>query len=337
MTTPMTPATESRDPAPTVRALSFDAFSRLVQRWHALAQDAPGPRFRLAALEALCAELSFDSAWWGVASIDPGRLGVLQGDLHRLPPSFTADWWAIADVDRLAATVREHPGLTILDAGERESSPAEEAFDARYDLHTALSTGWFDERNGLMGFVSLFRGRARPDFDEADRAAVQALMPHLLQADRAQWRFAAAQRHAPESPMVAQLDEAGFLAHASHEFCAALVDEFPEWSGGALPGPLAALVRAREGRCTGRRIEARTFEEEGGRCGLALRARIGQGLTPREEIVARAYAAGASYKRIAQEHGLSPATVRGYLSSCYGKLGVSNKAELARAIRAPVA
>jgi DNA-binding CsgD family transcriptional regulator len=314
-------------------ALDLATFSALVQRWYALALESPGAGFRIAALDAFARVLPFDSAWWGLSSIQPGRLGVLQGDRYRLPPSFTTDWWAMADVDRLGATVREYPGVTILDTGERETPAAEAAFDERYDLWGALSTGEIDERNGLMGFVSLFRGRARTPFDEADRGAVQALMPHLRQADRMHWRLAALRHDEPAAMHVAHLDECGFLAHASTEFCAALVEEFPDWSGGGMPAPLAPLVRARAGQWQGRGIEVQAFEVDEARCGLSLRARIGQGLTPREETVARAYAAGASYKDIAKAHAISPATVRGYLRSCYDKLGVANKAELARVIR----
>lgn len=327
-----TPPTPAAAPAP-ADTIALEPFSRLVRRWHALAMDVPGPTFRRAAMQALADWLPMDSGWWGLASLRPGQLGVLQGDLFRLPASFTADWWSMADVDGLAAVVRDNPGLTVLDNGERPYSEAERVFDTRYDLRSAISTGALVAGGDLLSFVSLYRGRGRPRFDERDRAAVQALMPHLMQADRLQWELAAARRRAPEPEWLAQLDDAGFLAHAPDAFCAALVDEFPQWCGGALPAPLAAIAAAREGRWSGRRLEVRAFVDAAGRGGLALRPRIGAGLTPREELVARAYAAGDSYKHIAQALGLSPATVRGYLRSCYEKLGVSNKAALGQVIR----
>jgi DNA-binding CsgD family transcriptional regulator len=98
-----------------------------------------------------------------------------------------------------------------------------------------------------------------------------------------------------------------------------------------LPAPLQPLLRARQGLWQGRSIEVRieplgTAGADGHR--LAARSRIGHGLTRREETIARAYAAGDSYKEIARQFGLSPATVRGYLRDCYLKLGVSNKAAL---------
>jgi Response regulator containing a CheY-like receiver domain and an HTH DNA-binding domain len=54
-----------------------------------------------------------------------------------------------------------------------------------------------------------------------------------------------------------------------------------------------------------------------------------ENLSPREYDVACRYALGAGYKLIAQESGLSPATIRSYLQTIYQKLNVSNKLELA--------
>ena len=56
-------------------------------------------------------------------------------------------------------------------------------------------------------------------------------------------------------------------------------------------------------------------------------------LAPRELGAATLYAHGHSYKDIALALGLSPATVRTYLRSAYGLLGVRNKVELVSALR----
>lgn len=324
------PSTRSR------RADDVEAVSALLLDWHTLAQGADaGPGFRRAALDALARVLPFDSAWWGTSSFRPGRMGVLQADLWRLPARFIADWWSLADVDGLAQAVRQAPGRTVLDAGDRDTSAAERAFDERHDLRSALSTGVWNEEAGLVDFLSVFRGTGSPRFDEADRAAMERLMPHLLLADRVQGR-AAAWRQLQGAPVfVARLDDALWLQSASSECCAALVAEFPTWSGGDLPAPLARIARAGAGRWSGRGIEVTAFRADDGGVGLSLRPRIGRGLTPREESVARAYAGGASYKQIAQDQALSPATVRGYLRSAYDKLGVGNKAALARVIDQP--
>lgn len=51
-------------------------------------------------------------------------------------------------------------------------------------------------------------------------------------------------------------------------------------------------------------------------------------LTPRELAAATLYAEGRSYKEIAREMGISPATVRNFLQHIYSKLHLSDKAEL---------
>ena len=56
-------------------------------------------------------------------------------------------------------------------------------------------------------------------------------------------------------------------------------------------------------------------------------------LSRREFEIARAYAAGGSYRDIAERLFISPSTVRTHLSTIYRKLGVSTKIELAKALQ----
>lgn len=69
---------------------------------------------------------------------------------------------------------------------------------------------------------------------------------------------------------------------------------------------------------------------------VSLRPRQAQDrLTPRERDVAQAYAAGRSYREVAEELGMSPVTVRHHLRSAYTKLDVQDKAMLARVLSGP--
>ena len=56
-------------------------------------------------------------------------------------------------------------------------------------------------------------------------------------------------------------------------------------------------------------------------------------LTPRETAVAEAFGRGSSYKEIARQLDLSPATIRFYLRTIYEKLQVRDKGELASLLR----
>lgn len=311
-------------------------FSSLVLAWQRLAMQAPPGGFHEAALALLEPHLAFDSAWWGIANPQAAQVSVMHGYLHRLPPEFIEDWWGIADVDALAQRCSAQPGLTVIDNGLPAGSPAEEAFDARYGLAYALSTLLPDEASGLISFISLFRGEAQPLFSEDERALSQLLVPHLVQAEQAHWRLGLRRQFAAADDHHAHVDDAGYLLQASTGFCQTLVREFPGWPGGPLPEPLQPLWQAGQGQWHGRQLEVGMAPLGGedadapatARCRITLRSRVGHGLTKREESVARAYAAGDSYKEIARDLGLSPATVRGYLRDCYLKLGVSNKAAL---------
>jgi DNA-binding CsgD family transcriptional regulator len=311
-------------------------FSSLVLAWQRLAMETPPGGFHEAALTLLEPQLPFDSGWWGIANAQAAQVSVMQGYLHRLPPEFIEDWWGIADVDALARRCSAQPGITVLDDGLLATSPAEEAFDERYGLACALSTLLPDESSGLFSFLSLFRSESQPTFDEHDRALVQLLVPHLIQAEQTHWRLGLRRQFAAADDHRAHVDEAGYLLQASTGFCQTLVREFPAWPGGPLPEPLQPLWQSRQGQWHGRQIEvgvepldeADDSAPPTAHCRITVRARIGHGLTKREESIARAYAAGDSYKEIARDLGLSPATVRGYLRDCYLKLGVTNKAAL---------
>lgn len=55
----------------------------------------------------------------------------------------------------------------------------------------------------------------------------------------------------------------------------------------------------------------------------------GPGLTPQEELIARAVARGATNREVASEPALSHKTVEHHLSRVYAKLGVRSRTELA--------
>jgi len=55
-------------------------------------------------------------------------------------------------------------------------------------------------------------------------------------------------------------------------------------------------------------------------------------LSRREKVVAECYTTGQTYKQIAAQLYIAPATVRNHLAAIYRKLGVSNKAELIRVV-----
>ena len=108
------------------------------------------------------------------------------------------------------------------------------------------------------------------------------------------------------------------------------------WDMPRLPEPLmAALERAGSRGFSGEQIQL-DMEISGGM--LILRARIlpiqerhispVDLLSPRELRAAKLFGEGLSYKEIAREMDVAPATTRNFLQRAYRKLGIQNKTEL---------
>jgi two-component system, NarL family, nitrate/nitrite response regulator NarL len=58
------------------------------------------------------------------------------------------------------------------------------------------------------------------------------------------------------------------------------------------------------------------------------------GLTARQMAVLRLLATGASNKAIAQQMGISPATVKNHLDAIFAKMGASNRLQAVMMVRA---
>jgi DNA-binding CsgD family transcriptional regulator len=309
--------------------MQLATLSSLLLAWHRLSGQATLEDYRGGALALLEDHLPMSAAWWGVAHLRGGSPWVVQSYLHRLPAAFADDWLSSADIDELAHTVITHPGVTERYIGDG----TQEGFDACYGIASALSTAMPAMDTGLVHFLSIYRDDSLPLFTEADRALVELLTPHLFLAEEKQGRAAWQSELANARVLSATVSEHAWLEQASPAFCRVLMAEFPEWFGGRLPNALCSLIHTGAGQWQGRTLDVSVSPGKEGGCHVSLQLRASLGLTRREEMVARAYAAGGSHKEIARELGLTPATVRSYLQQCYLKLDVSNKVSLGDALR----
>jgi DNA-binding CsgD family transcriptional regulator len=188
--------------------------------------------------------------------------------------------------------------------------------------------------------------RATPYWNAEEIDFFSQVVPHLSLA----YRINAERYLHSLQPLAAAglCDSDGRRIHLSSELHTLLLKEWPNWRGSHVP----FCPATRQGVQRGQRIQLRWSALKGQRKGerrqqarppngLERRKHVGlylleanslgptENLSPREYDVACRYALGAGYKLIAQESGLSPATVRSYLQTIYQKLNVSNKLELA--------
>ena len=101
---------------------------------------------------------------------------------------------------------------------------------------------------------------------------------------------------------------------------------------GGRSGPWAALGPLSELATGGTdvTIDLRASETLGAPVIVARpRPALPAGLTPRQEDIARACAAGLSNKEIAARLGLSPATVKDHVAAVLARLGLRNRREIA--------
>jgi DNA-binding NarL/FixJ family response regulator len=124
----------------------------------------------------------------------------------------------------------------------------------------------------------------------------------------------------------------GILETCDAEFLDALRKEWPDWSPPVLPGELVKVFRTSERRFVGKRI---TVLASLGNEMLFLLAREkgnAETLTRAQFAVATLAVKGLSYKQVARDLGLSPATVRNHLHNAYVKLEVGNRTALAQCL-----
>lgn len=301
-------------------------FNKLLLSLYRTARETSVREFQSKVIEHVRSHVDFSAAWWGICSKNGAGIVIYQSFFDNLPSTFYADWNAISTDDRLAYAVADNPGVTILATDDPSDADEIVHFIQRHGIHSALSTLQPATSSGLGLFLSLYRSAGAVPFNEDERALVQLMTPHLMEAWQDNWRKGITRDMIDKQTLSAVVGPNGVLIDAGTSFCQRILLEWPDWNGGILPKPIHNMVVMRSGQYRGKHIEVSVMDAfPSGTVGLSCTPRMIPILSNREESVAREYAAGLSYKEIAKKLHLSPATVRSYLRDCYLKLGVNNK------------
>jgi DNA-binding CsgD family transcriptional regulator len=306
--------------------MELHRYSRLIYDLHTGARDLPSAAFQDWAIARVRRDLPFDSAWWGVGTMADAGHTLLHAVDYGTRHDFARELEAIRDVDDVNERIRDPLGATVLKAGH-SPDPFLRRFDTRHGLHSILATAVPDSSGKLMQFISLYRPEGARPFTESERAAKEALVPHLMRAWETNWDAAPATGSAPPAALLSA--DGGVIA-ADPGFVALLRAAWPGWCGKRLV--------LRDGGFDGPRTAAAALAitvAPGGAPGtrrVLLRPNRNGTLTAREHAVADHYANGLSYKEIAKALGITPDTVRSYIKACYTKLEVRNKVQLQQAL-----
>ena len=185
--------------------------------------------------------------------------------------------------------------------------------------------------------VMLCRNERGARFSAAELAALQSFAPHVVEAaavNRSVWlpRRSGTDKALP----VALLDTEGRFVHTTAAFARLFWPTSPPRSAYLPEGTLKALRKGQPCPLPGGKHTL--YGEPEKRGGWRLRLRVTSAhaqLSPRERQVATLFASGASYKAIAAEIGVAPATARNHLQNLYAKLGVTSRGELVALLSKP--
>jgi DNA-binding NarL/FixJ family response regulator len=317
--------------------------------------------FRLAALAAVRGLVPCDGA--GYNEVDASVPSIV----YVTDPDDYADLGPEPFAQRFARYAHEHPLLTHMQETGDGSARTISEFLTQDEFH---ALGLYRELYALMHVeyqvamalpaplplvIAIVATREIGDFSARDRAVLDALRPHLIQAYRRAEilesmrddvaAFAAAMTTPTRGVAIVDRQRALRFVDAASEARAARygVDEasVAEWVDDErarlrtrpTPLPLAVplVVDAEAGRLVLRFVPGRSgtdvviMDERLRTTDAAVLEALG--LTPREAQVLALLSEGATNGDIAERLGTSPGTVRKHLESVYRKLGVRNRTE----------
>ncbi|SEN85888.1 transcriptional regulator, LuxR family [Duganella sp. CF517] len=316
------------------------AFSGALLALGELAREAGPQQFLHESLLILRRFIGFDSAWWGEVSPATGTRAPrnLMHSSIGLSPDFAQEWnQTVAASDGFARASMDRLGVVVREGGGAPPDVRQEmvAFVERHGLRTVMAITDELPGSGLLFFVCLYRNCAgtRSRFSDLESMLFHAFSRHLLQ----HWAYRLADmRAASKATSLASLavsDMQGRLSFLGGGVGRLLGSACDNWQGTILPAKVVdGLARA---PCSIALAGSRLLLDRSGPLAvltLVDDATRASRVSPRELSAAMLYARGHSYKEIARLMGLTPATVRSYLKSAYGSLGVSNKIELLAAL-----
>jgi len=327
--------------SPCIGEGALDPLSKLILELYRTARETPVEEFQELALSLLKSQIPFRTAMWGEGEATDSGFMINSVHLHNEPLEILHGWASLHRHDRLTDELMAAPGQAKICHAPQTHHDAKDVLDfaQRYGHLNilAIADPARNFHNGYWqgGFIGLYRANKHAHFGQVDQRFLEDVMPHLAEALAINRLLGTGQVSGSGSTgarALARMD--GTLYHCGKKFADILREIWPELKNGRLPAELMAeLVPGKEVMLPGHNI-AVTTTAVGSLLMLSIR-RVSPlaKLTQRELMVARLFGQGESHKEIAQHLGISPATVRNFLSAAYRKLDINDKAELAALVR----
>ncbi|MGH6627401.1 MAG: helix-turn-helix transcriptional regulator [Burkholderiaceae bacterium] len=315
---------------------SLRHFSLALDELYRMAQTASLDEFAPALIGLLNRHIAFDGAVLG--SADPlsyGDFSIAVAHVHNRDASILDDYAALSALDPVTQAFLAglaEPLAVAVDTHQVYAAPehgAMAAFTRQHRLRHLLLCGQPPSLVEAGRWVVLYRADDQP-FEAATAQWLGAFWAHMDRALTLNRSSALAHASQPAGrKAIALVDHEGRVEAVDALFSAMLHNEFGAALHHRLPDALVHALR-QDQAFEGRTVFARFTPLGRYRvCELREAGPLAQ-LSPRERLVAAKFSAGLSSREIAAQTGVSQYTVQSQLASVYRKLGVSDKAALAR-------
>lgn len=308
--------------------------SHLMLAVYQMALASPIGEFEEQLFLLLHEHIAFDSAWLGKSTMLAPGPQMHNSYLHHLSSDYVADWEKVKAYDPIVPKVIKNPQKAVSMSIAEESLAAQyRTFMSKHAVAQVICGVSVDPLLKLWTHLSLYKNSLVPEFNADEIELMELAMPHLASAlslNRMQQmqQLKAAKRNSRES--FAICDNLGVLHHADVSFADLMLLEWPKWGGAMLPPVFGNLQQGKDAILyVGKHI---TLQAEKVSDLLLINAKprsVIDVLTPRELAVVRLYGEGMTYKAVARQLAISPATVRHHLREAYTKLQIQSKGEIA--------
>lgn len=277
---------------------TLDALAELVPQIQRCSVSEEPDLFDSKFLLLLRQYLHFDTAWIGKSTLAENGFILNSSCLYGLSHEYVDSWQRVRMLDSITPQVLASPGkAVVLSTVETGLHPEFSNFLKAYLIKETICVYFEDRSQNTCMHISLYRSDRTAQFTPRD---VQ-LLEHVMQSFVFGSTVCALRRRLPTErlsrviPEALQEQQTGF-GSVNPQTKEVAGQEVSNGAGTQLPCSNAPL----------------------------------DGLTPKELQVSRLFAQGMTYKAIAKQLGMSPATVRHHLRSIYTKLSINNKTQIAR-------
>lgn len=312
----------------------MEELDRLLLNFYSSARSSSIEEFENFMLGALLKRFDVDSATWGAGIAGPDRGAVpYHIRFYHEEPGWLRRYEEVKDRDlRLQMVRKAHAGVAAINAPAVYRGAADRAvleFMKKYGRANSLIAARFEEHGRFAVWVGLHRTSAAREFSRTDQLLLGVLFPHVMEALQLNRSVCLDGLRAEQGAryQFALADGRGHVYCDTAGFSALLRLEWPHRSSKLLPDEIL-LAAGRNSKYVGRAIVIR-FRLRDGLLYLSARPRSDiDALSERELGIAKSVANGMTYKEIAKQSGLAPATVRNHIQAIHGKLRVHNRAAL---------